>query len=69
MEITEISQTTVDELSKSQMIRLVDVFVIAPICIYAGTQNSLPQWLRLSLIGIGAATAYYNGKNYLANKK
>lgn len=69
MEITETSQTTIEELSKSQTIRLIDVFFIAPVCIYAGTQKSLPQWLRISLIGIGAATAYYNGKNYLANKK
>jgi hypothetical protein len=58
-----------EEYQKSQTIRLIDVFVIAPICIYAGTQKSLPIWLRYSLIGIGAATAYYNGKNYLVNKK
>tara|TARA_Y100000114_G_scaffold112589_1_gene106389 strand:+ start:62 stop:274 length:213 start_codon:yes stop_codon:yes gene_type:complete len=69
MEITETSTTTVQELSKSQTIRLIDVFVIAPICVYAGTQKSLPEWLRGSLIVIGVATAYYNGKNYLANKQ
>ena len=69
LEITELRETTVDELSKSQMIRLIDVFLIAPVCIYAGTIKTLPKWLRVSLIGIGAATAYYNGKNYLDNKK
>ena len=69
LKITQVDKTTVDELSKSQMIRLVDVFLIAPICVYAGTQKSLPEWLRGSLILIGVATAYYNGKNYLANKQ
>ena len=67
MEITETGETTVTELSKSQTIRLIDVFFIGPVCIYAGTYKELPQWLRFSLIGIGAATIYYNGKNYLSN--
>ena len=67
--IKEEVENSIVEVQKSQNIRLVDVFVIAPICIYAGTQKSLPNWLRYSLIGIGVATAYYNGKNYLENKK
>ena len=69
MEIIETSDTTITEISKSQNIRLIDVFVIAPICIYAGTFKTLPTWLRYSLITIGVATAYYNGKNYLINKE
>ena len=69
MEIIETSDTTITEISKSQNIRLIDVFVIAPICIYAGTFKTLPTWLRYSLITIGVATAYYNGKNYINNKK
>jgi hypothetical protein len=67
--IKEEIKTEILEVQKSQNIRLVDVFVIAPICVYAGTQKSLPTWLRYSLITIGIATAYYNGKNYLENKK
>ena len=66
--IKEEVENSIVEVQKSQNIRLVDVFVIAPICVYAGTQKSLPTWLRYSLIGIGVATAYYNGKNYLENK-
>ena len=57
MEIIETSDTTITEISKSQNIRLIDVFVIAPICIYAGTFKTLPTWLRYSLITIGVATA------------
>lgn len=62
---------TVEEFQKSQVIRLVDVFVIAPICIYAGVKyyKTMPKWLSLSLIGIGLATAVYNGRNYSINKK
>lgn len=69
MTIAEIRNTTFSEYQKSQTIRLVDVFFIAPVLVYAGTKQSLPNWLRISLIGIGAATFYYNGKNYLINKK
>jgi len=69
MEIAETRTETVKEYQKSQTIRLIDVFVIAPIIIYAGTQKSLPKWLQYSLIGIGVATLYYNGKNYLVNQK
>lgn len=69
MEIAETRQETIQEYQKSQNIRLIDVFVIAPVCVYAGTKKELPMWLRLSLIGIGVATFYYNGRNYLINKK
>ena len=69
MTIAEQRYEMVEEYQKSQNIRLLDVFVIAPVLIYAGTQKSLPMWLRYSLIGIGVATAYYNGKNYMVNKK
>jgi uncharacterized protein related to proFAR isomerase len=71
MNFTESDIETVTEYSKSQTIRLVDVFVIAPILIYAGVkyQKIMPKALSLSLIAIGVATAVYNGKNYLKNKQ
>lgn len=73
MEISdsEIRQETVSEFQKSQAIRLVDVFVIAPICVYAGVRyyNTMPKWLSISLISIGVATAVYNGRNYMINQK
>ena len=68
MEIAETRQETISEYQKSQTIRLVDVFVIAPVLVYAGTRKELPTWLRLSLITFGACTAYYNWKNYTVNK-
>jgi len=67
--VKEEVKSTVTEIQKSQQVRLIDVFIISPILIYAGTQKSLPTWLRYSLLGIGVATAYYNGKNYIYNKR
>ncbi len=71
MNFTESDIETVTEYSKSQTVRLIDVFVIAPILIYAGVkyQKTMPKLLSLSLVAIGVATAVYNGKNYLNNKK
>jgi hypothetical protein len=67
--IAETREETIQEYQKSQYIRLVDVFVIAPICVYAGIKaNQLPYWIRTSLVVIGVATFYYNGKNYLINE-
>lgn len=68
--IAEKKQETIEEYQKSQNIRLVDVFFIAPVCVYAGVKaKELPMWIRVSLVGIGLATFYYNGKNYLINKE
>lgn len=50
-----------------QAIRLLDVFVIAPVLIYASSRKELPELLQVSLFGIGVATALYNGENYLKN--
>jgi hypothetical protein len=66
---SEVGTTTTSEYRKSQKVRLIDVFVIAPILIYAGVRKETPNWLRGSLIAIGAATMYYNAKNYRVNKK
>lgn len=67
--INEIRTQTVNEFQKSQAIRIIDVFIIAPICVYAGIKaKGLPRLINLSLIFIGVATFYYNGKNYLINK-
>tara|TARA_R110002074_G_scaffold371011_2_gene546027 strand:+ start:1734 stop:1964 length:231 start_codon:yes stop_codon:yes gene_type:complete len=70
MEIDEKKETTVKELSKSQSIRLVDVFLIAPFLFYIGYKSKgLKKVERGMVYLIAAATLYYNGKNYLINKK
>jgi len=67
--IDEVKETTVKEMSKSQNIRLLDVFFIGPFMIYAGYKaQGLTDLERYLLYGIGIATIVYNGKNYLRNK-
>ena len=54
---------------KTQVIRILDVVVIAPTMIYAGTTKSdLPPIVKLGLLGFGIATLVYNGNNYLKNR-
>lgn len=69
MDIAETRKEAVSEYQKSQNIRLLDVFVIAPILVYIGIKQDMPKWMKISLISIGIATFYYNGKNYLINKE
>lgn len=67
--IDEVRETTVMEMSKSQNIRLLDVFFIGPFIIYAGYKaKGLTELERYILYGIGVATILYNGKNYLKIK-
>lgn len=104
--IAEVAVSTTTEYQKSQKIRLLDVFVLAPAIFYGGwklmknnesssqptvstiegddgiaIETVTPQTqeggvggfvnkaLPYLLMAIGVATAYYNGKNYLINKK
>ena len=55
------------EISKTQAIRLLDIFGIGPLMIYAGmkAENDLPNWVRFGLVASGIATIGYNGMNYL----
>jgi hypothetical protein len=48
-----------------QTVRLLDVFVIAPILIYASGEERLSKTMRVAILGIGLATLFYNGHNYL----
>lgn len=50
---------------KSQPVRLLDVFLLGPFMIWAGTQKRLPSWARTALIISGVATVGYNARNYL----
>ena len=69
MQIDQTNTTSVKELSKSQNIRLIDVFIIAPFLIYVGNKaKGISSFERNMIYVIGAATLIYNGKNYLKNK-
>lgn len=58
------------EVSKSQGVRLVDVFLLGPFMVYAATLLPRDQQLaRVILAGSGVATVLYNGRNYLATRE
>jgi hypothetical protein len=51
----------------AQYIRILDVFAIGPLMIYAGLKaESLPKWAKVALIFFGVTTIGYNAKNYFA---
>jgi len=52
------------KLKPVQTIRLIDVFFIAPVLIYASNKVE-NNFLKISLYGIGLATLIYNGYNYI----
>jgi hypothetical protein len=55
--------------SKSQSVRLIDVFVLGPFMVAAGFRKStLPVWMRVGLVGSGVATSAYNLANYRATR-
>lgn len=62
---TEI-QLTPDTQAKGQWVRLLDVMFVGPLMIYFGVQaRDLSPWLRGAMVGLGAATVVFNGRNYL----
>ena len=66
----ERENTTFEERSKSQYIRLLDVFFIGPFMIYVSQKaKGINNLEKFTLLGLGIATIYYNGKNYLDNRK
>lgn len=50
---------------KSQNVRLLDVVVVGPLMIWAGTKGPKDANLLLLLVAIGAATITFNGRNWL----
>ena len=68
--VDQIQNTSVPELSKSQYIRLVDVFFIAPFFFYVGYKaKNISNLDRTVIYIIAGATLLYNGRNYLINKQ
>lgn len=51
----------------TQKIRLLDIFGLGPLMIYAGMKSEeLPKWARAALVLFGGTTIVYNGSNYLS---
>ena len=66
-----IAMTDLRDEELTQKIRLLDVFGIGPLMIYAGAKakSELSTPVRAGLIVAGVATIGYNGMNYLANEE
>lgn len=50
---------------KSQAVRLLDVVVLGPLLLWAGSRPELPPWARVFFGASGALTIAYNGRNFL----
>lgn len=64
-----MTNSKIDKIISKQNVRLVDVFVVAPILIYSSTLKHSPNWIRASLLLIGIATLGYNGYHFLDEAK
>lgn len=51
----------------TQTIRLLDIFGVGPLMIYAGMKaEEIPGWVRAALVLFGGTTIVYNGANYIS---
>jgi hypothetical protein len=65
-----MNQQEIMYIGKPQILRLWDVFFLAPIMVYTGLRkSSLPGSLRFVMVTSGILTAIYNGRNYLIQRK
>lgn len=56
------------QVQDAQMVRLWDIFFIAPALIFIGAKYDMPLAEKIILIGIGIGTLAYNGFFYLKYK-
>jgi len=68
VETFPVDAVEIDFNMNVQQVRLLDVFVIAPFLMYAGSRKELPKNIRLGLWAVGIGTLVYNGYNYLKNE-
>lgn len=58
-----------EKVSKSQLVRLIDVFLLGPFMIWFGIiATGVSVTLKVIMVILGIATIIYNGWNYLVNK-
>lgn len=50
---------------KSQVVRLIDVYALGPLMIYAAMSPDAPPIARAALAFTGASTITYNARNYM----
>lgn len=57
------------EIGKSQLLRIMDVFLLGPAMIYVGSTGKVPEWLKAVAIVAGAGTIVFNWTNYVRLRK
>lgn len=55
-----------NEIQKSQTVRLLDVFAVGPLMIWSA--QYAPKELREVMVILGLGTIVYNGANWIANR-
>jgi hypothetical protein len=55
----------VDVNGKTQLVRLLDVFVLGPLMIYIAARYKIHEPQRTTLLVSGVLTIIYNGVNYI----
>lgn len=50
---------------KYQWVRLIDILVYGPVCIWLGLNTIQEMWKNIFLIFLGSTTITYNLRNYL----
>lgn len=55
-----------NEIEKSQTVRLLDVFAVGPLMIWSA--QYAPRELRDVMVILGLGTIVYNGANWIANR-
>ncbi len=55
-----------NEIQKSQAVRLLDVFAVGPLMIWSA--QYAPRELREVMVILGLGTIVYNGANWIANR-
>lgn len=65
----DIMLQSIEQFSKSQIVRFFDISVIGPILLYYAFKGKLNPIERSVLALIGVGTVVYNGRNFLKNRK
>lgn len=72
MNLSEIEKTDCLEVQKSQQVRLLDIFVFAPLLLMVAFHKQLKISWNFSvsvLIVLSVLTILYNWKNYIENER
>ena len=69
-QLFETRENKIKEFQKSQIVRLYDIFLLAPFLLYVGYKaKGLKNWEKYGIYLIGITTILYNGRNFLKNIK